>query len=99
MALGKSSFWVPRWYWIPARVVVVTLVLGLLSLAVSLFVGIVATMISAWLGGAHPNLTTAYRFAAPVSGGMAGVALVVMTWLELRRYRQAKALAEIERTA
>jgi hypothetical protein len=99
MALGKSSFWAPRWYWIPARVLVVTVVLGLLSLAVSLFIGILGTLAVAWMRGTHPNLTLAYRFAAPVAGLIAFGVLIAMTSSELRRYRQAKALAEIERAA
>jgi hypothetical protein len=97
MALGKSSSWMPRWYWIPARVLVVTIVLGLLSLALSLFAGILAALLVAWVRGLHPNLTLAYRVAVPMAGVIACVVFIAMTFLELRRYREAKALTEIER--
>jgi hypothetical protein len=87
----------PRWYWVPARVLVLTFVLTLLAFAISLFLGILITVIVAWLRGVQPNFTVAYRqFAAPVALFVAAVVLVAMTFLELHRYRQAKALAQIE---
>jgi len=88
----------PRWYLIPVRVLLVTFLLTLLSFAVSLLLGILGIVIRAWLRGTHPNMTGAYRhIAAPTAIAAAVIALVSATVLEVRRYRQARALAGIER--
>lgn len=98
MNSGKTATRGPRWFWIPLRVLLVTFLLTLLTFAVSLLVGILVTVAGAWLRGEHPNMPIAYRhFAAPVAAVVAGAVLVTMTILEVRRYRQAKALAQIER--
>ncbi|HXZ46965.1 MAG TPA: hypothetical protein VEH02_09595 [Pseudolabrys sp.] len=86
----------PRWYFIPVRVVLVTFLLTLLSFAVSLLLGILGLAIRARLQGLHPNMTLAYRHVALPSAVIVGVvALIALTALEIRNYRQSKALAEI----
>ncbi len=100
MPSGKVPARSPHWFWIPLRVLLVTFLLTLLSFAISLFLGILGTVIAAWLRGTHPNMRMAYlHFAAPVA---AVVAVVVLAWtavVEVRQYRQAKALAGIERAS
>jgi hypothetical protein len=98
MALGKVPARSSQWFWIPLRVLLVTFLLTLLSFAVSLFLGIMGTVVAAWLRGVRPNMRMAYlHFAAPVAAVVATVAIVWITAIEVRRYRQAKALAGIER--
>jgi hypothetical protein len=90
----------PRWYFIPVRVVLLTFLLGLISFAIGLLLGIVAIVISSHLHGMRPNMTFAYRHVAlPLAGGVGSVALIVVTILEIRRYRQTRALAEIARAS
>jgi hypothetical protein len=88
----------PGWFFIPVRVLLVTFLLTLLSFAVSLLLGILALVIVARLQGLHPNMTTAYRhIALPIAAGASVLALIAASVMEVRRYRQTKALAEIER--
>lgn len=88
----------PRWYLIPVRSVLVAFLLTLLSFAVSLLVGILGVVIHAKVRGIHPNMTLAYRHVAlPTAMVVAVVTLIVMSIVEIRNYRQAKALVEIER--
>jgi hypothetical protein len=90
----------PRWFWIPLRVLLVTFLLTLLFFAASLLLGILGTVMVAWLRGVSPNMTGAYRhIAAPVAVAVACVSLVSMAVLEVRHYRHARALAEIERSS
>ena len=87
-----------RWYLIPMRVLLVTFLLTLLSFAVSLLLGILGIVIAARLQGLHPNMTTAYRhIALPVAATVGAIALISASVMELRHYRQSKALSEIER--
>ncbi len=52
----------------------------------------------AGLRGIHPNMPIAYRhIALPVAAVVAAVTLISATVIEIRRYRQTKALAAIER--
>jgi hypothetical protein len=88
----------PRLFWIPLRVLLVTVLFGLMTFAVSLLLGILGTVVWAGLHHAPLNLTVVYRRFAPVAAGMvAGVALVSTAVVEVRHYRQARALAAIER--
>jgi hypothetical protein len=89
----------PRWYLIPARVLVVTFLLTALSFAVSLLLGIAGILVGAWLRGVHPNLAIAYRhIAAPAAAAVAAIVLVTTASMEIRHYRQMKVLASIERS-
>ena len=88
----------PAWYLIPMRVLLVTFLLTLLSFAVSLLLGILGLVIAARLRGVHPNMTTAYRHVAlPTAALVSAIVLISASAMEIRRYRQTKALAEIER--
>jgi hypothetical protein len=90
----------PRWYFIPVRVLLVTFLLTLVSFALSLLFGIFEVVISGRLHGVHPNMTIAYRhIAMPVAAAAAGIAIIAMSAIEIRRYRQAKTLAEIARAS
>jgi hypothetical protein len=98
MPRSKSLASQPRWHWIPLRVLPVTFLLTLLSFAVSLLFGILVLVIAARLRGVHPNMSTAYRHVAlPVAAAVGVIALISASVVEVRHYRQAKALAEIER--
>lgn len=87
----------PRWYVIPLRVLLLTFLLTLLAFAVGLLLGILGIVIGATLRGFHPNMTAAYRhIALPIALAVGAVALLVTTVLEVRNYRQARTLAQIE---
>jgi hypothetical protein len=87
----------PRWYLIPVRVLLVTLIVTLLSFALSLLLGICGVLIAAKLRGAPPDLRMAYRYiAAPAASIVFGVVLVSATFMELRHYRQSRTLSRIE---
>jgi hypothetical protein len=87
----------PRWYLVPVRVLVATFIVALLSFAVTLFVGIVSLTVAGTLRGVAPNMTTAYRqVALPVAATVAAIVLVSATYMEIRSYRQSKALAGME---
>ena len=87
----------PRWYLIPVRVLVATFVVTLLSFAASLFLGILGVILAAWIRGAHPNMTIAYRHVAlPIAGIVAAIVLVSASFMEARHYRQARTLSQME---
>jgi ABC-type dipeptide/oligopeptide/nickel transport system permease component len=88
----------PAWYLVPVRVLLVTLMLTLLSFAVSLFLGILGTVIAGTLRGVRPNMAFAYRhIALPVAITAAVIILVSAFIVEIRQYRRARTLSQIER--
>ena len=88
----------PRWFWIPVRVLLVTFLMTLLGFAVSLLLGIVGIVVGAKFHRAAPHMADAYRYVAlPAAAVIAAIVLVSVTTLEIRHYHQARALAEIER--
>jgi len=90
----------PRWYVIPLRVLLLTFLLTLLVFAVSLLLGILGIVVSGTLRGVHPNMTSAYRhIALPIALAAGAVALVVVSVLEVRSYRQTRALEQIARAS
>jgi amino acid transporter len=94
--MAESSIRKQRWYLIPVRIVLVTFIVTLLSFAVSLLLGIFGVLLAAKLRGVHPNMTLAYRdVALPVAGIVAAIVLVSSTVMEVRHYRQTKALGNI----
>jgi hypothetical protein len=98
MSPSKSPASKPNWHLIPMRVLLVSFLLMLFFFAVSLLLGILGLVIAARLRGLHPNLTIAYRYIALPAAATAGViALISASVMEIRHYRQTKALAEIER--
>jgi hypothetical protein len=90
----------PRWYMIPVRVVLVTFIGTLLSFAVSLFLGIIGTVVVSAVRRINPNMTVAYRHVALPAAAVAGSIIFVLALLmEIRHYRQTKMLAAIERVS
>ena len=88
----------PRWYLIPVRVLLVTFLMTLLAFAVAMLLSIVGFSIYAWIRSVPPNFGFAYRhIAPPFAVGVGAVVLVLSLMMEVRHYRQAKALASIER--
>jgi hypothetical protein len=88
----------PRWYAIPVRVLLVTFIGTLISFAVSLLLGIVATVVWSSRLHIHPNLTVAYRHIALPAAVVAGSIIFVLALaMEIRHYRQSKTLAAIAR--
>ena len=97
MASGTQSR-PPRWYGIPVRVFLMTLIGTLMSFAVSLLLGIVGTVMVAALRRVHPDMRVAYReIALPIALAAGGIIFAIMLFVEIRHYRQAKTLAAIER--
>lgn len=83
---------------VPVRALVVTFLITLLSFAVSLQLGIIGFVIYRSTSGKQVSLALAYRLIAfPTAVAVALVALTITLRMEARRYRQAKALAGIER--
>jgi hypothetical protein len=96
MPQEPSSLRKQRWYLIPARILLVTFIVTLLSFAVSLLLGIFGVILAAKVRGAHPNMTLAYRDVALPTAAMVGaIVLVSATVMEVRHYRQTKALDRI----
>jgi hypothetical protein len=94
----KTTLRPPHWYGIPVRVLLVTFIGTLLSFAVSLLLAILGTLIVARVRGAHPNMAVAYReIAIPMALVAGSVILLLALTLEIRHYRQMKALSTIER--
>jgi len=90
----------PRWYMIPVRVLLVTFIGTLIAFAVSLLLGIVGTVAVSALRHVHPNMTAAYRDIALPAAVVAGsIIFVLVLTMEIRHYRQSKALAAIERVS
>jgi TRAP-type C4-dicarboxylate transport system permease small subunit len=88
----------PRWYTIPARVFLATFIGTLLCFAVTLLFAILGTVITAKLRGIHPDMRIAYRYIAlPVAAVAGAIIFVLSLVMEIRHYRQSKALATIER--
>jgi hypothetical protein len=72
----------------------------LLAFAVSLFLGIVGTVITAQVRGVRPEMSIAYRhFALPAAVIAGGIIFVLALGMEIRHYRQTKTLAAIERVS
>jgi hypothetical protein len=90
----------PRWYAIPGRVLLVTLVLTLLTFAVTLLISIAGLVLAGWLHGTSPDLPFAYRhIALPVALVAGSIVFVLALVMEIRHYRQARTLAGIARAS
>lgn len=88
----------PRWYMIPARAFFVAFLCTLLSFAVTLFLSLMGAMLLAHTGS--PDLRFAYRYIAlPVALVVGVIVLVLSLAMEVRHYRQSKALADIARAS
>ena len=70
----------------------------LICFAVSLFIGILGTMIVSALRRIHPDMRMAYRQIALPMAMVAGAIIFLLSLvMEIRHYRQVKALSAIER--
>lgn len=88
----------PRWYSIPVRVLLVTFIGTLLSFAVTLLIGIVATVVLSSVRHLPPNMTLAYRhIALPAAAVAGGIIFMLALTMEIRHYRQSKTLSAIAR--
>lgn len=98
--MAKSATRSPRWYGIPLRVLAITFIGTLAVFAVSLLLAIIGTAIASAVRGVHPDMRIAYRMIALPMAVVAGVIIFVLsTAMEIRHYRQMKALASIERSS
>jgi hypothetical protein len=89
-----------RWIGIPLRACAVTFLFTLLSFAVALLLSILGTIVYSQVEHVAPNLQYAYRHIAfPFAISVGAIVLVVMLTVEIRNYRQRKALAAIERAS
>jgi len=65
---------------------------------VSLFIGILGTMVVSALRRIHPDMRIAYRQIALPMAMVAGAIIFLLSLvMEIRHYRQVKALSAIER--
>ena len=88
----------PHWYGIPVRIFVVTFVGTLLCFCVSLLLAILGTVIVAALRGVHPDMRIAYRhIALPIAVVAGSIVFVLALVMEIRHYRQSRALSAIEK--
>ena len=98
MFLLKTAARKPRLFLIPIRVFLATVLLTLLAFAVSLLLGILGIVIAAHVRDAPADLSFAYRYiAAPTAAIIGAIVMILVIALEIRHYRQSKALAQIER--
>ena len=90
----------PRWYTIPVRVLLVTFILTLMSFALCLFVAILGTLLAGKVQGYTPDLRVAYwHIALPIAVAAGTVVFVVTMVMEIRHFRQTKALDGILRAS
>ncbi len=90
----------PRWYAVPARALLVTLLATLLTFAVTLFGSIMTVVIAAAVRGNNPDLRFAYRhIALPVAIVVGAIGLIISLAMEIRHYRQRKTLDGIARVS
>lgn len=90
----------PRWIGIPLRVLLITAVLTLLAFAVSLLLSILGTVVYSQLRHVAPDMPFAYRHIAfPFAISVGVIVLTLSLAMEIRHYRQRKALADLERAA
>jgi uncharacterized BrkB/YihY/UPF0761 family membrane protein len=88
----------PHWYGIPVRIFLLTFIGTLSAFAVSLFLAILGTMLIAAFRRGRPDMTIAYwHIALPMALVAGGIIFLFATALEIRHYRQHKALRALER--
>jgi hypothetical protein len=98
--MGRTGSNGPRWIGIPVRVFAMTFLFTLLSFAVALLLSIMGTMVYSQVKHVAPNLTFAYRHIAfPFAITVGAIVLVLSLGMEIRDYRQRKALEGIERAS
>ncbi len=97
---AKAKSRTPSWYGIPVRVALVTFLCTLITFAVSLLFAILGTVILGALRHVHPDMRVAYRLIAiPVALVAGSIVMILSLIMEIRHYRQWKALSSIERSS
>jgi hypothetical protein len=100
MSMTKTNSGGPFWIGVPVRAFAITFLFTLLSFAVALLLSIMGTVIHAQMKHVVPDLAYAYRHIAfPIAVTVGAVVLLLTLAMEIRSYRQRKALAEIERVS
>lgn len=100
MSMAKTSSQAAQWMGIAARVFAVTFLLTLLSFAVALLLSIMGTVVYSQVKHVAPNLAFGYRHIAfPFALTVGAIVLVLSLGMEIRNYRQRKALEGIERVS
>ena len=90
----------PRWYAIPVRVLLITFIGTLLSFAVSLFFGILGTVLVSAIRHVNPQMALAYRqIALPFAVVAGSIIFILALGMEIRHYRQSRTLAGIARVS
>jgi hypothetical protein len=90
----------PRWIGIPLRAFAMTFLFTVLSFAVALLLSILGTVVYSQVKHVAPNLTFAYRHIAfPCAIAAGAVVLFLSLAMEVRNYRQRRALDGIERAS
>jgi len=90
----------PHWYAVPARALFLAFLVTLLTFATALLGAIATVVISGALRGQTPDLRFAYRHVAlPVALAVGSIGLIVALAMEIRHYRQARALEGIARAS
>ncbi|MGE5736872.1 MAG: hypothetical protein ACM34E_17395 [Acidobacteriota bacterium] len=88
----------PRLVMVLARALLVSLLVMILAFAISLLLAIAGLLVVAASKGGSVDMRFAYRqIAAPVAIVVGPIVLALSLTMEIRHYRQAKALASIER--
>jgi hypothetical protein len=88
----------PRLVMLLARALLVSLLVMILAFAISLLLAIAGLLVVAASKGGSVDMRFAYRqIAAPVAIVVGPIVLALSLIMEIRHYRQAKALASIER--
>ncbi|MGB9206274.1 MAG: hypothetical protein WCB94_20115 [Terriglobales bacterium] len=98
--MGRTGSNGLRWIGIPARIFTMTFLFTLLSFAIALLLSILGTMVYSQVKHVAPNLTFAYRHIAfPFAITVGAIVLALSLGMEIRNYRQRKALEGIERVS
>lgn len=90
----------PRWYMIPVRAGFVAFLVTLISFALSLLLSLIGMVLVGKLHSTTPDLRFAYRhIALPVALSAGVIVLALALIMEIRHYRQSRALAQIARAS
>ena len=98
--MSKTNSGGLRWIGIPVRAFAMTFLFTLLTFAVALLLSILGSVVYSQVKHVAPNLTFAYRHIAfPCAITSGAIVLVLSLTMEIRNYRQRKALQGIERVS
>jgi|ERR1700722_4517965 hypothetical protein len=98
--MDQASSSGPRWIGIPARVLAMTFLFTVLSFAVALLLSILGAVVYSQVKHVAPNLRFAYRQVAfPFAITVGAIVFLLLLAMEIRNYRERKALEGIERVS